>query len=80
MSKLLTPKIHTSSSSTKNTHTIPTPATKHTPLSPTPTQHPLKTTKCIYSLFLNQNTHTNHINDHSFRVTKKKKYQKNFQI
>nr|DAY00049.1 MAG TPA: hypothetical protein [Crassvirales sp.] len=45
MSKLLTPKIHTSSSSTKiprivyilfnqNTRTIPTSATPHTPLSP----------------------------------------------
>lgn len=67
MSKLLRPKIHTSPSSTKipriiytilnqNTHTIPTPATPHSPLSPAPTQHPLKPTKCIYFLFLNQNT------------------------
>nr|DAG93199.1 MAG TPA: hypothetical protein [Crassvirales sp.] len=67
MSKLLTPKIHTSSSSTKiprmiytllnqNTHTIPTSATPNTQLSPAPTQHTLRITKCIYYPFLNQNT------------------------
>ncbi len=82
MSKLLRPKIHTSSSSTKiprmiytllnqNTHTIPTSATPNTQLSPAPTQHPLKATKRIYYLFLNQNTHTHHIYDLSFRATKK---------
>lgn len=85
MSKLLTPKIHTSSSSTKilriayillnqNTHTTPTQATLHTPLSPVPTPHPLKTTKSIYSLFLNQNTHANYIDDNRFRTTKKNNY------
>lgn len=36
-----------------------------------PTQHPLRITKCIYYLFLNQNTHTHHIDDLSFRTTKK---------
>nr|DAS40299.1 MAG TPA: hypothetical protein [Crassvirales sp.] len=55
MSKLLTPKIHTSSSSTKTLTSFP-PQPPHTPLSPAPTQQPLKTTKCIYYLFLNQNT------------------------
>lgn len=82
MSKLLTPKIHTSSSSTKilrivytllnqNTHTIPTSTTLHTPLSPVPTQLPLTTTEYIYPLFLNQDTHTNLIDDLRFRATKK---------
>ena len=70
MSKLLTPKIHTSSSSTKIlTSFLPQPP--HTPLSPTPTQHPLTTTEYIYSLFLNQDTHTNLIDDLRFRATKK---------
>ena len=55
----------------QNTHTIPTSATLHTPLSPAPTRHPLKNTKCIYYLFLNQNAHTNHIDDLRFRATKK---------
>lgn len=82
MSKLLTPKIHTSSSSTKilrtiytllsqNTHTIPTPSHHTHTTKPAPTQHPLKTTKYIYYSFLNQSTHTNHIDDLHFRTTKK---------
>ena len=82
MSKLLRPKIHTSSSSTKiprmiytllnqKTHTIPTSTTLRTPLSPVPTQHPLTTTEYIYSLFLNQDTHTDLIDDLRFRATKK---------
>lgn len=66
MSKLLTPKIHTSSSSTKilritytllnqNTHTIPTSATPTHTAESGATPHPLKTAKSFYSLFLNQN-------------------------
>nr|DAW07661.1 MAG TPA: hypothetical protein [Bacteriophage sp.] len=67
MSKLLTLKIHTSSSSTKilritytllnqNTHTNPTLSTLHTPLSPAPTQHTHRTANHIYYPLLNQNT------------------------
>nr|DAY20128.1 MAG TPA: hypothetical protein [Crassvirales sp.] len=67
MSKLLTPKIHTSSSSTKilrtiyvlfnqDTNTTPTSAPLHAPLNRVSTQHPLSITKHIYHLFLNQNT------------------------
>mgnify|MGYP000743357624 CR=1 FL=1 len=91
MSKLLTPKIHASSSSTKilritytllnqNTHTIPTSATPHAPLSPGYSHYTnpaLRTTSTtpsstrIHHPFLNHNTHTHHIDDHTHRDLKK---------
>lgn len=65
MSKLLTPKIHTSSSSTKIPTSLHPIHPTHTAKSGTYTA-PTKTTKYIYSLFLNQNTQSSPQTQYSY--------------